>query len=314
MRSWVCEKGDQSGQGAEVQVQLSVRSSSGEVSSLDPTYMRIASMCGDTCQCDTLSGCICGESGAVLGEIVGAQQARDGLLLLTVSFWLFAGLDCFITVEDSRGSSFGDFESVVLEVPAAQVSQYAASGEPVPVRMMAVEPVNPLQTKGVRAVLSWGASPSDLDFHIYKDMGEGTTCLTCGEEAAADRVCSQAQPVDYRRKKSFNGVSLDLDDTTSFGPETITWDDAADEGVYHLVVHVFNQRTSLRGSEVQVMVALRSGLVTILPSSEVLESSCGVETCVFSRCCYWWVGTITKEGTSFNFQPANAVIKKPSRC
>lgn len=85
-------------------------------------------------------------------------------------------------------------------------------------------------------------------------------------------------------------------------------------GVYHLVVHVFNQRTSLRGSEVQVMVALRSGLVTILPSSEVLESSCGVETCVFSRCCYWWVGTVTKEGTSFNFQPANAVIKKPSRC
>jgi len=230
VRSWVCEKRGQSGQGSNVQVQLSVRSSSGQVGSLDPTSMRIASSCGDACQCDALSGCICGESGAVLGEIVGAPEASGGLLLLTVSVWLFAGLDCFITVEDSRGSSFADFESVVLEVPAAQVSQYAASGQPVPLRMMAVEPVNPLQTKGVRAVLSWGESPSDLDFHIYKDMGGEKTCLACGEGEAAARVCSQAQPVDFRRKMGFNGVSLDLDDTTSYGPETITWDDAADEG------------------------------------------------------------------------------------
>ena len=173
--------------------------------------------------------------------------------------------------------------------------------------------MNPLQTKGVRAVLSWGAHPSDLDFHTYKDMEGGETCLTCSDGAA--RICSQDQPVDYRRKTSFNGVSLDVDDTSSYGPETITFDDGADDAVYHLVVHVYNQGTSLRGSEAEVLVSLRGAkLLTIRPTSEVLESSCDVETCVFSRCCFWWVGTITKAGAAFNFQPKNAIITKPSRC
>ena len=65
-------------------------------------------------------------------------------------------------------------------------------------------------------------------------------------------------------------------------------DDGAQDGEYHIVVHVWNSGRSLRGSEVQVLISLRGGssLVTVIPTAEVLESSCDEARCSGSNCCY----------------------------
>lgn len=54
-----------------------------------------------------------------------------------------------------------------------------------------------------RIVLTWGASPRDLDSHL-----NGTY------NGARDHI--------YYSRKNGNGAALDVDDTTSYGPETIT--------------------------------------------------------------------------------------------
>jgi hypothetical protein len=102
----------------------------------------------------------------------------------------------------------------------------------------------------------------------------------------------------------------------SYGPETMTWDDGAQDGEYHIVVHVYSSGRSLRGSEVQVLVSLRgaSNLITVQPTTQVLESSCDQARCSGNNCCYWWVGTISKAGTSYEFASVNAEISKPSAC
>lgn len=81
----------------------------------------------------------------------------------------------------------------------------------------------------VRAVLAWGATPSDLDLHMSGPDGDG------GRFHAAyyDRT-----PTDF--------VSLDRDDTSSFGPETDTVTVSPTHGntyvagSYHVWVHNFS--------------------------------------------------------------------------
>ncbi len=80
-------------------------------------------------------------------------------------------------------------------------------------------------------------------------------------------------------------------------------------------MHVFSGSTSLRGSEVQVLVSLRGGasLVTVQPTTLVLGSACDKARCSGGdKCCYWWVGTITKTGNAYAFALVNAEIGKPS--
>ena len=62
----------------------------------------------------------------------------------------------------------------------------------------------------IRIVLTWGASPTDLDSHLNGNLDDGT------------RVS-----VNYRNKVSRDGsgavvAELDVDDTSSYGPETTT--------------------------------------------------------------------------------------------
>lgn len=58
----------------------------------------------------------------------------------------------------------------------------------------------------ITIVLTWGAQPSDLDSHLTGPMTSGTTRFHC--------YYANRNPVPY--------VSLDVDDVTAFGPETIT--------------------------------------------------------------------------------------------
>lgn len=71
----------------------------------------------------------------------------------------------------------------------------------------------------IRIVLEWGMEPADLDSHL-----DGTSST------------GQNVQVDYRNRTCMiDGVefaNLDLDDTTSYGPETITLNDINGEYVY----------------------------------------------------------------------------------
>ena len=76
-----------------------------------------------------------------------------------------------------------------------------------------------LSVDGFRVVLTWGSSPSDLDSHMQIDLTNGYSAH-----------------IDYSHKNDFN-TSLDVDDTTSYGPETITVSSVG-EGTY--CYYIFN--------------------------------------------------------------------------
>lgn len=80
-----------------------------------------------------------------------------------------------------------------------------------------------------RFVLSWGSSPSDLDSHIT------------GPSASGDRFHVYYGARTYTDNNSV--VTLDLDDTTGFGPETITTTVSGSiAGVYRYAVHDYSNR------------------------------------------------------------------------
>jgi len=91
-----------------------------------------------------------------------------------------------------------------------------------------------LNANQLRIVLRWGEVPSDLDSHLV------------GPEAGGGRFHT------YYSNKSYysNGVKmadLDLDDTTSYGPETTTIYTPTD-GVYAFYVHNYTDRNDSSGA------------------------------------------------------------------
>jgi uncharacterized protein YfaP (DUF2135 family) len=89
----------------------------------------------------------------------------------------------------------------------------------------------------IRIVLEWGSIPSDLDSHLMTPYGEQVWFrnfnVNYGGEAIAE---------------------LDLDDTTSYGPETTTIKNPA--GRFMFSVHNFNNTGTFVGSEARVKVYL----------------------------------------------------------
>lgn len=71
----------------------------------------------------------------------------------------------------------------------------------------------------IQIVLEWGEYPSDLDSHIL----------------------SSNHHVYYGRKVSGN-LDLDVDDTTSYGPETVTIRDPSENDVYRYYVHNYSSK------------------------------------------------------------------------
>ena len=89
-----------------------------------------------------------------------------------------------------------------------------------------------LSANQIRIVLTWGASPSDLDSHLK--ISNGVTI--------------------YYGNKTGNGLSLDVDDTTGYGPETITIDNVDNSLVYKYIVYDYSNVSSVgvKGSQVKV--------------------------------------------------------------
>lgn len=105
-----------------------------------------------------------------------------------------------------------------------------------------------LSGNDLRIVLTWGASPSDLDSHLT------------GPTSGSSRFHV------YYSSKTATGVNLDVDDTSSYGPETITVTQFL-PGVYRYSVHDFSNKDSTTStvmsnqSNAQVKVFQGSSLV-----------------------------------------------------
>lgn len=112
-----------------------------------------------------------------------------------------------------------------------------------------------LSSGEIRIVLTWGASPRDLDSHL-----EGTS-------SGGERV-----DVSFQHMKAGNAASLDLDDTSGFGPETTTIYDAG--GSYTFRVHNFSAnydsaRLADSGAVIRIYLAGQADPVTYeVPSGD----------------------------------------------
>lgn len=109
--------------------------------------------------------------------------------------------------------------------------------------------ISPIASDGVyRIVLSWGATPSDLDSHYNATTTTGAI-----------------EHVYYSNKEEAN-ANLDLDDITSYGPETITVTGFANLTGFKYSVHDYTNRsstssTALSASGAKVEVYLGSALL-----------------------------------------------------
>ena len=95
--------------------------------------------------------------------------------------------------------------------------------------------------ENVVVVLSWGSTPNDLDLHVS------------GPDGGSGRFHAY-----YSNKNPVGFVFLDLDDTSSFGPETMTVSPASDgqfvAGEYHVWVHKYSSTPAFNVSGATVTV------------------------------------------------------------
>ncbi|WP_261903416.1 cadherin-like domain-containing protein [Vibrio fortis] len=100
--------------------------------------------------------------------------------------------------------------------------------------------------------LTWGQSPEDLDTHFYGPNGED------------DRF-----HVYYNRNfiQSGNNIFLDVDDTSSYGPEIVTVPDFTIPGTYRYGVYNFSRTGEIQRRETKVEVIL-DGIRTVFTPPE----------------------------------------------
>ncbi|MBR2045790.1 MAG: S-layer protein, partial [Agathobacter sp.] len=99
----------------------------------------------------------------------------------------------------------------------------------------------------LRMVLTWGSTPSDLDSHLIGPTGDNSSYFHI-----------------YWSNKNYyyNGetyADLDLDDTTSYGPETTTIYNMNDVGIYSFYVYdytngSYSSSTEMSYSSAKVMI------------------------------------------------------------
>ncbi len=146
--------------------------------------------------------------------------------------------------------------------------------------------LNPgLNSGELRIVLSWGADPSDLDSHLWVPQGTGYY-----EVYFSDQGDCSADP----------WACLDVDDTTSYGPETITIAQLQ-SGTYSYAVHWYAGTGSWAGSEAVVRVYDSGGLIATYtaPNNANEPGASGAE--------WWYVFDLT--GTTLT--PKNTLSTNP---
>ncbi len=140
-----------------------------------------------------------------------------------------------------------------------------------------------------RAILTWGANPRDLDSHLTGPNADGST----------------RWHVYYAGRTSGGICGLDVDDTSSFGPETITCPATSTTtglraGVYRYSVHHFSGTGNIGNSGASVRLEFANGTVYNYTPPSGFSSSNDV----------WTVFELTVGATgSVSVAPVNTVTR-----
>lgn len=124
--------------------------------------------------------------------------------------------------------------------------------------------LSPIMTSSTyRVVLTWGALPDDLDSHLVGELEDGSSFH-----------------IYYLDKNAYNNdgeqiANLDVDDTTSYGPETTTFQVETD-GNYSFYVHRYSYG-SLPDSQATVEVY----------NGQSLIAKYSIDTSASDNCLYW---------------------------
>lgn len=100
-----------------------------------------------------------------------------------------------------------------------------------------------------RVVLTWGEQPGDLDSHLTGPSSDGTNRFHV-----------------YYSSKTHDVASLDVDDTTSYGPETVTVSPPSGSttlrpGIYRYSVHHYSGSGTIGSSGASVRLSLANGTI-----------------------------------------------------
>ncbi|MDI9243894.1 carboxypeptidase regulatory-like domain-containing protein [Marinobacter sp. CHS3-4] len=112
-----------------------------------------------------------------------------------------------------------------------------------------------LSEAAVAITLSWGENPSDLDSHLF---------------GPSDENQSTEFHVYYSNSSEIVGgtvIDLDVDDTSSFGPEVITVPQFPYAGTYRYLVHLYSGSGSILDSPARVEVSI-DGVTRIFSPSQ----------------------------------------------
>lgn len=177
------------------------------------------------------------------------------------TFTVTDGLDCgYYTAEITLNSFHTGYMNLVV-LPEGY------SGEAMP--DMTISPV--LAEGETRIVLTWGEDPRDVDSHALIDVGGTFYTVYYGNR-------------NYYSDDNVHMVNLDVDDTSSFGPETITVYKGMDKSVTYMV-HRYAGSGSLASSGATVRVIQEEGLVATYYVPTDLEGD------------YWTVFSLDPDGT-----------------
>jgi hypothetical protein len=122
----------------------------------------------------------------------------------------------YYTIEAVKDGFYTDYCNIIVHSTDPQLNQN-----------LTVSPVLP--ENQIRIVLRWGESPSDLDSHLIGKKPDGSNFNVYYSDM-------------HYRWNDVEIANLDIDDTTSYGPETITIFEPIDGWIY--AVHDYTNRNS----------------------------------------------------------------------
>lgn len=206
--------------------------------------------------------------GTVSGTIVSATSALtlEGVAMTARSGMNIQSGDAVATTQtDSNGQYLLELEAgyytieMVLEGYTTGYMNVQVTGGATVTANGSLSPV--MDGNTYRVVLTWGASPSDLDSHLTGTAADGTSFHIY----FSDKVANKADGSEIG--------NLDVDDTTSYGPETTTFV-AETEGKYYFYVYRYSSSGSLPASGATVEVYNGDNLIARYTIDSSASSDC----------------------------------------
>lgn len=213
---------------------------------------------------------------AFIREETGSEDVDDAELLVTTdatgNFLIEGGpTGEFIGIVESPDFFTRVVEDVVFTAGSNNMSPVTAVSKPEP--------------GSLRIILSWGVTPYDLDSHFTGPNGSGGRFH-----------------MYFVNQNPTPEVSLDVDDTYSYGPETTTIT-AFRSGSYRFSVYNYSNSSTTGGSG----IATSPGQVEIYDSNGMVNSFTAPAFTGSGNT--WRVFDLVSNGTSLTVQPINQYIQ-----